>query len=841
MAATYTVQKGDTLSALAIRFGTTVSELVRLNNIADPDFIVIGQKLKLSGDPDTVKANKTSKPNIQVSGFQSNTDRTAYVTWTWDKDHTENYKTMWYYDTGDGKWFVGEDSTTEYKQSVYTAPTNARKLKFKVKAISKTHTVNGKETSYWTSDWSKEVVLTINYQQPERPSAPTVELDKFKLTASLSNIDTKADRIHFQVIKDNQLEEGNKVYKSGSANIKTQHGSYSCTVEAGHEYKVRCRTYGGTWPSEWSDYSESVQTIPAAPDGFTICRANSNKSIYLEWDPVNTADSYTIEYTTKKEYFDNAGDVSSQETEFTKYEIFFDNSNADGLGHEYFFRLRATNEQGESAWSPISSVVIGKPPAAPTTWSSTTTATVGEPLSLYWMHNAEDGSNQTNAELEFTVNGETITKKFAKGKHTVSVLIGKVTTTLTVEIATDDNDNDKTSTCVIDTRPFTEGTSIQWRVRTAGITATYGEQSIQRTVDIYAPPTMELHVTDINGNDIDTLEAFPFRISGLAGPKTQTPIGYHVVITANDAYETVDQVGNVKMVNSGDQVYSRYFDITDSLLIELSAGSVDLTNNVSYTVTCVVSMNSGLTAEESAEFTVSWMDLEYEPNAEISFDEDTLAVHICPYTEDDLDDVTLAVYRREFDGTFIEIASGIRNGSYTFVTDPHPALDYARYRIVATATATGAVSYYDMPGYPIGEKAAVIQWDEAWSSYETSETDEMEEPAWSGSMLKLPYNIDVSDSRKVDVALIEYIGRSHPISYYGTQLGETSSWSMDVPKSDKETLYALRRLSIWKGDVYVREPSGSGYWASISVSFSQNHCDVVIPVNLAITRVEGGI
>ena len=64
---------------------------------------------------------------------------------------------------------------------------------------------------------------------------------------------------------------------------------------------------------------------------------------------------------------------------------------------------------------------------------------------------------------------------------------------------------------------------------------------------------------------------------------------------------------------------------------------------------------------------------------------------------------------------------------------------------------------------------------------------------------------------------------------------------MDVPKSDKETLYALRRLSIWKGDVYVREPSGSGYWASISVSFSQNHCDVVIPVSLAITRVEGGI
>jgi hypothetical protein len=238
---------------------------------------------------------------------------------------------------------------------------------------------------------------------------------------------------------------------------------------------------------------------------------------------------------------------------------------------------------------------------------------------------------------------------------------------------------------------------------------------------------------------------------------------------------------------------------------------------------------------------VSWADLEYEPNAEISIDEDTLAAHICPYCEDNLDGITLSVYRREFDGTFTEIATGIENGSYTFVTDPHPALDYARYRVVAIAESTGVVSYYDLPGYPIGEKTAVIQWDEEWSSFDSSESDEQEEPAWSGSMLKLPYNIDVSDSRSVDVALVRYIGRAHPISYYGTQIGETSNWSMVIPKTDKETLYALRRLSIHKGDVYVREPSGSGYWASISVSFSQKHRETTIPVSLSITRVEGGM
>ena len=43
------------------------------------------------------------------------------------------------------------------------------------------------------------------------------------------------------------------------------------------------------------------------------------------------------------------------------------------------------------------------------------------------------------------------------------------------------------------------------------------------------------------------------------------------------------------------------------------------------------------------------------------------------------------------------------------------------------------------------------------------------------------------------------------------------------------------------GDVYVREPSGSGYWANISVSFSQTHRELVIPVSLSITRVDGGV
>jgi len=46
----YMVQWGDTLSELAVQFGTTVTELARLNNIENPDFILAGQILTLPRD-----------------------------------------------------------------------------------------------------------------------------------------------------------------------------------------------------------------------------------------------------------------------------------------------------------------------------------------------------------------------------------------------------------------------------------------------------------------------------------------------------------------------------------------------------------------------------------------------------------------------------------------------------------------------------------------------------------------------------------------------------------------------------------------------------------------------
>ena len=51
----YVVKAGDSLYALARRYGTTVEELVRLNQIADPSRLVIGQSLVVPGGGEEVR------------------------------------------------------------------------------------------------------------------------------------------------------------------------------------------------------------------------------------------------------------------------------------------------------------------------------------------------------------------------------------------------------------------------------------------------------------------------------------------------------------------------------------------------------------------------------------------------------------------------------------------------------------------------------------------------------------------------------------------------------------------------------------------------------------------
>lgn len=902
-------------------------------------------------------------------GLQSpSTDpRTLYATWSWSKDYTNEYKVMWYYTTGNGVWFVGSDTTTKYKQSTYNAPDVAKKVKFKVKPVAKKKTQNGKQVARWTAGWSTEKIYDFSNTPPQIPTGLTAEINGYKLTASLDNQHgLYAKSIEFQVIK--EVIDGNttkrSVHATGKASLvkdtkssESYSASYIFTVSAGPSYEVRCRSVDGKSYSQWSDYVVAGGTVaPAAVKKITV-RAIATKEVKIDWDPISNASDqtqYEIQYTTKERWFNSSEGNVSTHTVDAKLVNGHHVSHAEitglELGNEYFFRLRAKNGDAVSNWTPTVSIILGKVPEAPTTWSNTTAAVIGEYLYLYWIHNSEDGSSQKMATLELTVNNDKATYAIKNpvqetdGSNTLptktinKVKCRDISSILKLAQGTtnsgsfpsvyvpilDSDDKDKTTTCIIDTSDMNSGANIKWRVKTAGIleddngNPKYGSYSASRLITLNVPPSLSLDILRKNGStfasiDDEIIESFPFYISGEVEPNPpQKPIGYYVTISSMEKYWSTDSVGNDIIIGEGQEIYSTYINSNGNLRLELTPDKIDLQNNISYKITCTVSMSSGLTGTATKEFTVFWSEVRYEVDAEISIDYENLTANIRPYciskgvvyclvnydndtgdyiatqiatnvqsgvllegvlttkgvqrgkevylgiqynpiTEQDEEiyyyeavnrepnpNVMLSVYRREYDGSFVEIQSQM-TGAET-ATDPHPSLDFARYRIVSVSNDTGATYFYDVPPVPVNEHATVFQWSEQWSSFGYSDNpDVIEQPSWAGSMLKLPYNIDISTDYNNDSSLIAYIGRKHPVSYYGTQRGESATWKVDIPANDIETLYAIRRLAVWMGDVYVREPSGSGYWANVSVSFSKTHCQVTIPVSFKITRVEGGI
>lgn len=735
----------------------------------------------------------------------------------------EDYTVHWWYDSGNGVWFDGGESTVKHTSSAsptatYSCPSNAVKVKVYVTPNAKKYKSGDKEVPYWTGTASS-VTYVIQQNPPAKLSAPTVTLDKYTLKATIENIeDAKCDQVEFEVVKDTTK------FSSGIISVVTARAVYTCTVAAGANYRVRIRGVNLVGKSkiygEWSPYSSETSTIPKSVTNLK-CTVNGISSVKLTWTGDPTATSYKIEYTTNKFYFDSSNDVSSTTVTNTTAYI-----NGLETGKEWYFRVQAANEKGQSGWSDIVYKIIGTKPEAPTTWSLTTTAVIGDDVILYWVHNTEDGSKQTAAQIELVVNGE-----------------GEIITIDTSSDAEDETvEEDKVYTHSVDLSEYTEGAEIFWRVRTKGIAYDYSPWSIQRKINVYAPPTVELHL----GDDSGVLRQYPFTISALAGPTNQKAITYHVSIRSEDTYTTLNDIGEKITVVAGQEIYSKIFTAnSNSFTHNLMPEDLVLDNGEAYNFTITAAMDSGLTAEANSLVLVVWGEQTFEPEAQIYLDRDLYTAQIMPVCFNDegnyAENVVLSVFRREPAGDFTEIMSNIDNNGSTTVTDPHPSLDYARYRIVARNRNTNVTSFVDMPGVPFGISSIIIQWDEEWSEFDYTGSDALETPMWNGSRVILPYDVDVTEKYDPDVSLVEYIGREHPVSYYGTQRGISGSWSTNIPKDDVDTIYALRRLARYSGDVYVREPSGNGYWANINVSMSIKHLSLTVPVTLEVKRVEGEI
>ena len=761
-------------------------------------------------------------------GLQAQTTRTLYATWTATNFKNQSgYKVVWEYSTGQDVWFSGSESTVNGTNATYSAPANAV-----IGGVRVGVAPNPGNKAKWvgTKLWT---VYRGNYGEEETtPAAPSqvdLSIDETTITVTILNYsDEKSnDILSIQIVED----DGGLLFQSND--VKNEYGRavLVCPIAAklgGHRYKARALAFGRNGEeSDWSSYCSNVYTAPSAPT-ITEITTITESSADVKWEAMEGAETYTIQYTSTTvdgaPVFDTgSSDVQEASGIIATHYLASSLSSAEDA-NIWYFRLKAVgNGNEDSEWSEISSLPVGTKPDVPTVWCYTSNGRIGEDIVFNWTHNSADGSEQTGARLAIKINdGE-------------EQIINLTTENFYSYDTTSLNDSDK----------------LNWRVSTRGVEGIeeeWSDYSEYREIFVYLPAVISLTVGMPDEEELyPVVEQFPIDISWTVLPATQTPISFNVSITANEQYDSVQSDGHEVHVNRNAVIYSKYILADGSTgALSLQPGDLYLVGDVTYTVTVTAAMSNGLTAETSSVFLAKWDVPEWTPDADIYVDPNSLVGFIRPFCADENDEeyrdgFTLGVYRVDFDGNLTEIRTGISAAENATITDMHPSLDYARYRIVAIDLATGASFYTDPEPIPVNARCAVIQWDGETKSFMADPDDyEFIVDDWSGTILKLPYNVDVSDDISPDVSIVEYAGRSHPVSYYGTQQGSTSRWSVEVPKSDIDTISKIRQLAIYPGDVYVREESGTGYWANIRVSYSVNHNKPTIPVTFTITRVEGG-
>jgi hypothetical protein len=786
---------------------------------------------------------------------------------------------IWYYLPGVKAGVLDTSGTTTQHSVSYSMKENATAVVFKIKAVAKKHKVTWKEENkkgkkekkstevfYWTGNWKQCKFTPSAYTAP----VPSVSLDKTTLTASVSNLDRNFIAVRFQIWRDDGT-----VYKAPWADAKTINNVHYAEIKEdvplGASYMVRCRVYTSkTEGTEWGEFSSPTGILPAAVKYIDKPTPLSSTSVKITWGESNGATSYELEYADSLDAFES-GSPQSVTRENTS-------ANVEGLerGKRWYFRVRAVRDSFKTPWTPSDvkdcpSILLGEDPAAPTTYSLSNSIKVGDTAFLYWVHNASDGSAQIKGEVHLEI-------------HTGSSVI-ELDEVVNNPNYGDDLREDENLYLEIDTSDpnkywrdkgvdFNSGMYIMWKVRTMGITGNYGAYSVVRRLDILSAPTLGLTMAPS-----ETVTAFPITVNLSAGPASQNVIGYYIDVISDSNYNEVDVDGMAYGVTVGEKVYSQFI-ITDEREYEhvFTPANINLYSGASYRIEAAVSMDSGLTAVASATFDTDWSTTfarDAVPTAEFRALEDSYAMLITPFCYDStdydegegefdpeeevevplFDGVTLSVYRITAENELVEISSDIPNNGVVTVVDPHPTLVNPRYRIVARDDDTGEIDHQDIDSpASVYTSGIVITWGEEWDDVnvppDLSDTDVLDDEGYYGNVLVLPYNASISENHQVDKALVSYIGRKRPVGYYGTQLGETSTWKAEFARydsdidptadSDDYTLSLVRQLAIYPGDVYVRESNGSGYWASVDVQFDLSYNSLIVPVTFNVTRVEGG-
>lgn len=745
---------------------------------------------------------------------------------------------------------------------------------------------NSKGNSAWSG---KETVVAK--AKPKKPTCSTAFADG-KVTITVSSQDKNASKI---VIYRKSPDTSWVAIATLARASQVKYVDGGLASGGKYVYSARAVLPDGVTYSDYADYDDVggwIEREPSAPTGLTaVATAYSDTTpptgtVRLSWNNTgSTGDTVEVRYTSNPDV-----DITGEATDY-KTATFNTSTTCEisslNTALTWRFCLRRKNSAGESDWattesgSKVVTALVATTPEAPTLVATKASYLVGEEVPLEWVHNNPDGSVQQDAEVQVYVNsGQWITVGSNIGENSW------------FDYTPDSNTGD-----TVYWRVRTKGLS-SWspwsEPRTFRTWAPANPSTILHCPDgdlwgISYVKTLDETIVDgkiyyalVSGDYVIVANPIQADIGNYyeqtyqGGGLTTLPLN---VLAACDAdttgengviewwcelvsvggYETTNVDGTPLKVSDGEVTWSKTYKAgespwidaySSSIQFDVSASDMVFTGMYNVRVGCLTAQ--GLSSEASTVWFACMM-VGGVPDPELTATVDTeryscSLIPVCYSDEEDLPDdvepedapeesgsddpgeapsaralaegVMLSVFRVDQDGSTVPIAENLVNDGSAQCFDAYPNFGTCLYRVVATEVASGAQAFSDL-AVKVPAPGVLIQ--------------------WSGGQVLLPYNLDLSESYDPDVALMEYSGRTDPVSIYGTQLGRTASWKAEVSKADHtEEVAALRKLGTHMADCHVREPSGTGYPAHVKVAnITRSNQSVVTTVSLEVTRVEG--
>ncbi len=482
------------------------------------------------------------------------------------------------------------------------------------------------------TDWQ-----TITIPALDLPGAPSAATNTRNSDSQNTVTWTNGSGARSNVLVERQIDGG---VWSQIASLSGSATSYiDATTQTNHAYAYRVRSYNAAGYSSYST-SSTTYNSPAAPTAVNASRSGSTTVALAITNPAITATALEIQRST---------DGATWTTITTVTGSAVTSATDTPGGGTFYYRARNTRGALVSDWSPTSnSVVTIIAPAAPTLITPASGVTISKAqtaIVLTWQHNPIDGSAQSAAELQYSING---------GSTWTTVTL---TTAQTYSLA----------------NSFAVNATVTWRVRTKGAHADYGAYSAAQTFKVCQVPSTAITTPAADGTEIiDVPIALAWSYSDQSGTQQRA------VVTIKDS--------------AGAQLWTK--TITGAA-VSASVPSSELlpANNATYSIELAVTSTSGLTASATRTFATDYEEPE-SPTITVDVDEEfgrvSLLVHEGINNTGKPATASLGIFRRKADGAITSLVDHVTSG--TGATDPYPPLDQPLTYIAVAYTANGLTS-----------------------------------------------------------------------------------------------------------------------------------------------------